>query len=483
MEAMDPKKMKPVDILDETWRDGQQSNWGMMMRGGMFDAIAEPLGKSGFKHVSTYAFGLWLKTVARFFQEDPFDIYDMMKKKVQTNCLMVHGEGYHPNFLSPVPGNLSMIKFLNQVLYSATGMLEKSGSGRRWCNVGVADEQDHDLPVIIPMCREMGIKEIMVSVSYYPNPRRTDAYYAGLMAGIKAKWGIEAVMIKDAGGLLTEERVKTLYPALRDALGDDVKISIHTHCNTNNAGQVVTRCMLMGVDEVWTCIPPLAFGSAQISPQNVIHNAEVIGRKVNPLNMDQVDEVTRRLNFIADEEYLYKGELKEYDYSPFKHQLPGGVVGTLKMQLKNLGAPDKFEEVLDEMGIIIKEMGDFISITPYSQWLVSQATLNVLAGERWRDYLDSWVEVALGQWGKYDCGMAYMDQNLKDKFLADSRAKGIKARFDAAVEESKKPYTVQQLKTKYGWPNATDRDFVLNYACGNAEEVKKIKKPYKTYTF
>jgi oxaloacetate decarboxylase (Na+ extruding) subunit alpha len=475
------EKKKPIYFVDTTWRDGQQSLWGMMMTHGMFDAIASDMNVAGYKHVDTHAFGLWMKTVVRFFREDPFDIFDIYKRKFNTHCLAVMGEGYHPNFLSPLPGNISLIRFLNKIIYETSGFTGAAGSGRRFCMVGTSDEQDIDLPVMIPLVREMGLTEIMLAIAYCPNPRRTDAYYAGLARSCVDRYKIDTIMIKDAGGLLTEARIRTLLPAIQQAVGPNIKTEIHTHGQSCNSGQVVTAAMELGVDGVWTCIPPLAWGSSHVSIYNAMHNAEAVGRKLPEMNLAAIKEVERKLNIIADAEKLPKGTPMEYDVNVFKHQLPGGVVGTLQMQLTNLGIPDKFDEVLDEMARIIPELGNPISITPYSQWLVSQATMNVLAEERWENFLDSWVEIALGLWGKEDSGMLYMDQNLKDKFLSDPRAKIIKANYDRALEESRTEYTVQQLKAKYGWPNASDKEFALYVACGGPEEVKNIHKPYKKW--
>jgi len=318
-------------------------------------------------------------------------------------------------------------------------------------------------------------------MAYYPNKRRTDAYYAGLARSLVDRFPIDTIAIKDAGGLLTEARLRTLLPAIQQAIPPSIKTEIHTHGQSCNAGQVVAASMELGVDGVWTCIPPVANGSSHVSIYNAMHNAEVVGRKLPEMNMAAIKEVERKLNVIADAEKLPKGMPLEYDAAVFKHQLPGGVVGTLQMQLTNLGIPDKFDEVLEEMAHIIPELGDPISITPYSQWLVAQATMNVLSGERWSSFLDGWVEVALGLWGKEDCGMLYMDQNLKDKFLSDPRAKILKMKYDQELEESHTEYTVKQLKAKYGWPSATDKEFALYVACGGPEEAKGIHRPYRKW--
>ena len=73
------EQKKSIYFVDTTWRDGQQSLWGMGFRYGMFDCIASDLNLAGYKHIDTYSIGLWMKPMVRFHKENPFDIFDILE--------------------------------------------------------------------------------------------------------------------------------------------------------------------------------------------------------------------------------------------------------------------------------------------------------------------------------------------------------------------------------------------------------------------
>ena len=65
-------------------------------------------------------------------------------------------------------------------------------------------------------------------------------------------------------------------------------------------------------------------------------------------------------------------------------------------------------------------------MTPLSQFVGSQAAINVIVGERYKQVTDQTIEYAMGIWGKE--GAALMDQDVKEKILNRPRAKEIAAR-------------------------------------------------------
>ena len=121
-------------------------------------------------------------------------------------------------------------------------------------------------------------------------------------------------------------------------------------------------------------------------------------------------------------------------------------------------------------------------ITPHSQFIVSQAAVNVAAGQRWKDVLDCMIEFALGIYGVEDAGVPYMDPNIKDMLLSHPNAKKIAEKWARDQEESEKEVSLKDIKAKYGMENASAEDFWLNfYQLG--DEIKKVRAagPPKTY--
>ena len=180
--------------------------------------------------------------------------------------------------------------------------------------------------------------------------------------------------------------------------------------------------MKEGVRIVHTAIPPLANGSSQPSVFNVAGNLRALG--YNPLvNLDALPAVREHFSWIAKREGLPVGEPREYDQAWYGHQVPGGMISNLRHQLKLMGKEDKLQEVLEETAQVRAELGYPIMVTPFAQFVGSQAAINVILGERYKEVTDQVIQYALGLWGKE--GSDHMDAAVKAKILDRPRAREI----------------------------------------------------------
>ena len=67
------------------------------------------------------------------------------------------------------------------------------------------------------------------------------------------------------------------------------------------------------------------------------------------------------------------------------------------------------------------DFGYPIMVTPLAQFVGSQAAVNVITGERYKEVTDQSIQYALGHWGKE--APQVMSADVKDKILGRSRAK------------------------------------------------------------
>jgi pyruvate/oxaloacetate carboxyltransferase len=65
-------------------------------------------------------------------------------------------------------------------------------------------------------------------------------------------------------------------------------------------------------------------------------------------------------------------------------QIPGGVMSNMVAQLRNVGALHRLNEILDEIPKVREDLGYISLVTPTSQLIVVQATINVVTGERYK---------------------------------------------------------------------------------------------------
>jgi oxaloacetate decarboxylase alpha subunit len=228
-----------------------------------------------------------------------------------------------------------------------------------------------------------------------------------------------------------------------------------------------------GITHVNTAIPPLADGSSNPSVFNVAKNARAMGYTVL-VNDEPLRLVAKHFFACAKKENLPIGKTPEYDYAQYVHQIPGGMISNLRHQLRLVGMEDKLDQTLEEAAQVRAEFGYPIMVTPLSQFVGSQAAINVIVGERYKQVTDQTIEYAMGIWGKE--GAKFMDAAVKDKILNRPRAKEI-------AERPHPSDSLQDLRRKYGGPGVSDEEILLRFF-SSKEDVDKMKAagPARAYT-
>jgi pyruvate carboxylase subunit B len=122
--------------------------------------------------------------------------------------------------------------------------------------------------------------------------------------------------------------------------------------------------------------------------------------------------------------YLINPISERIDSRVLVYQVPGGMLSNLVSQLKEQGALDKFEEVLNEIPLVRKDLGYPPLVTPSSQIVGTQAVMNVITGERYKVITNEVSNYVKGLYGKPP---AKIDRDLKKRVL-DSEEKAITCR-------------------------------------------------------
>jgi len=228
----------------------------------------------------------------------------------------------------------------------------------------------------------------------------------------------------------------------------------------------------LGIKTVNTAIPPLADASSNPSLFNVAKNARALGY-TPAIDEEILKPVSEHFTFIAKREGFPIGAPVEYDYAQYLHQVPGGMVSNLRHQLRKVGKEDMVAEALEEAGRVRAEFGYPIMVTPLSQFVGSQAAINVIVGERYKEVTDQVIQYALGLWGKE--GSDSMDANVKDKILSRSRAK------ELAKWEPPEP-SIEEVRRKMGRRGVSDDELLLRWLLHKEEiEAMRAAGPPKEY--
>ena len=198
--------------------------------------------------------------------------------------------------------------------------------------------------------------------------------------------GADEINLKDPSGMLSVERIRTIIPALRKAIGP-APINIHSHCMTGRAPDVLLAGVEAGADKLHTAISPLAHGASH-PPAEWIHDRLVERGYTTGLDREALEEVAGYFRYACYRWDKPRGEPVEFDARVLEHQMPGGMITNLVNQLREVGIEDRLDEILHETAQVRKDMGYVPVVSPTAQFMVTQAALNVMQGERYKTVPD-----------------------------------------------------------------------------------------------
>lgn len=118
----------------------------------------------------------------------------------------------------------------------------------------------------------------------------------------------------------------------------------------------------------------------------------------------------------------YNRVLFELDMGAFLHQLPSGMLSHLIFQLKQQNAVNKYEDVLKEVPVVLKEFGYPPLATPSSQIVAAQAAMNVITGKRYQVIPTEVRNYIKGMYGKPP---GEISEEIKEKALGKNWKKEI----------------------------------------------------------
>lgn len=434
---------REIGFVDTTVRDGQQSLWAMNMRTAHMNHVLPAIDAAGFDAIEVMAVGAAFRKLVRHLGENPWDWLRSAAALAPRTPLRWHGsfEGNTMNGVIPREvGRLFVEKLVDLGLRSTR-------LGDNWNRMDVVGDKKARLEAL-------GTTTI-VHVIYTVSPRHTDEYFVdkARQAGALRP---SRLCLKDVGGLLTPERARELLPQLVAAT-PGIPWEFHGHCNNGFGPVNALEAVHAGFDFVHTAVPPLANGNSQPSVFTTADNLRLLGHTV-PIDDEALRPAAQGLAEIARREGFPLGVPHEYQLRQYTHQVPGGMISNLEYQLDLAGVRDRLPETLEEIGRVRAEFGYPIMVTPLSQIVGSQAAINVIVGERYRQVSDETITYALGGHGGEEAIQA-MDPEVRALILERPRARELSQR---RAEEP----TLAEFRRRYG-PGICDEDLILRAIVGD----------------
>jgi oxaloacetate decarboxylase alpha subunit len=429
---------RKVRLIDVTMRDAHQCLWATRMTTAMMKDIAPRLDEAGFEAIDLVG-GAVFDVMVRYLREDPWERMRILNQWVTKTPLIIHTRGQ---------SLFTFEFFADDVVELAAERF--AANGMRYHTPYDALNDMRNLEIPIKAAKRHGLY-VVGGLAYTHSPVHTDDYYVKKAKELVAH-GVDAIFVKDASGLLRPERVATLFPALKKAIGK-MPLQIHTHCNSGLAPYNVLQAVEHGADVVHTATSTLANGVSHTPTELFTRNCRRRGYEVD-IDLAPIEEVAERLAYIAEKEDKPVGQPLEYDEFHFHHQCAGGMVSNLQYQLETIGLQGRLEEILEEAGRVRMDLGYPIVISPFAQYIVTMAILNVMGKDQGKPRYETVPdEVRRYVRGGYGEIAGDIDPTLYDKITGG--AESIRRRPGELV-----PPALDRLRKERG-PFASDDDLLL----------------------
>lgn len=417
-----------VKIVDTCLRDGHQSLIATRLSTADILPIAELLDKAGYHALEVWG-GATFDACLRFLNEDPWERLRAIKKACPNTKLQMLFRGQ--NILGYRHYSDELVeKFVQKSLENGITVIRVFDALNDLRNLRSAVEATNKY-------KKQYNGECQIALSYTTSPVHTIDYYVNLAKEVE-KMGGDSICIKDMAGVLLPEDAYELVSRLKAAV--KLPLELHTHCTGGVAEMTIQKAIEAGIDIVDTALSPLSGGTSQPCTEALQYVLQ--GTQYDPnLDLTYLKKACDKLTVVKDR-FLAEGTLnpKALTTNPniLKYQVPGGMLSNLMSQLKQQGAMDKYEEVLNEIPRVRKDLGYPPLVTPLSQMVGTQAVMNVISGER---YKMSPGEVKAYLKGEYGQAPAPVDEDIRKKIIGDAKvithrpADDIAPEFDAMKEK------------------------------------------------
>lgn len=388
---------KPLGITDVVLRDAHQSLFATRMRLDDMLPIAEKLDQVGFWSLETWG-GATFDACIRYLGEDPWDRIRQLKQAMPKTPMqmLLRGQnilGYR-HYADDV-----VKKFVERAAHNGVDVFR----------VFDAMNDMRNLETALKAVKDQG-KHAQGTISYTISPVHNIDGWVDMAKRIEDT-GADSIAIKDMAGLLRPYVGYELVKRLKETC--DIPIHMQSHATTGLAHATNLKCVEAGIDNVDTAISSMSMTYGHSPTETLVAILEGTERDTG-LDLELLEEIAIYFREVRRKYAKFEGSLRGVDSRILIAQVPGGMLTNMENQLREQNAEDRFNEVLEEIPRVRKDLGYIPLVTPTSQIVGTQAVMNILTGERYKTITRETEGVLKGEYGATP---AEVNKELQERVL------------------------------------------------------------------
>ncbi len=374
---------RTIEVTELILRDAHQSLLATRMALEDMIPACEDIDKAGFWSVECWG-GATFDACIRFLNEDPWERLRVFRKLMPNSRLQMLLRGQ----------NLLGYRHYEDTVVDRF-VMKAAENGMDVFRVFDALNDVRNVKRAIAAVKKAG-KHAQGTICYTVSPLHTVEGYVKLGRDL-LDLGCDSLCIKDMAALLKPQPAYDIVKALKDELGQNVRVHVHVHATTGVTLVSLMKAIEAGADVVDTAISSLSLGPGHNPTESLVYMLEGTGYETH-LDMSRLAKIRDHFAKIRPKYTEFLSNITGVDTDIFDSQIPGGMISNMESQLKQQGAGDKMREVLLEVPQVRKTAGYPPLVTPSSQIVGTQAVFNVLMGP-YKVITAEFADLMLGYYG------------------------------------------------------------------------------------
>ncbi|ENM6577574.1 sodium-extruding oxaloacetate decarboxylase subunit alpha [Vibrio fluvialis] len=373
---------KPLAITDVVLRDAHQSLFATRLRLEDMLPIAAELDKVGYWSLETWG-GATFDACIRYLGEDPWERLRALKQAMPNTPMQMLLRGQNL---------LGYRHYADDVVAKFVERAHTNGMDVFRIFDAMNDVRNFEKAVKATI--EVGA-HAQGTLSYTTSPVHNTDTWVDLAKRLE-DLGCHSLCIKDMSGLLKPYEAEELIRRIKASCS--VPLALHCHATTGLSTATAIKSVEAGIDILDTAISSMSQTYGHTPTETVVAMLQGTERDTN-LKLEQLDPIAAYFRDVRKKYAKFEGQLKGVDSRILIAQVPGGMLTNMESQLKEQGAADRMDEVLQEIPRVREDLGFIPLVTPTSQIVGTQAVINVLTGERYKSITKETSGVLKGEYG------------------------------------------------------------------------------------